>query len=158
MTTQTTPITETNHFIVLDKYDKIEQVSSYQTESEMEREFITDLVAQGYEHRTDLNTHDKLLANVRVQLERLNHTQFSDGEWHRFVAEYLDKPSENMIEKTRKLHDDSAYDFVFDDGRIQNIHLLDKVNLGNNKLQVIHQFDLCCQQRRKTFGRFHQAA
>lgn len=141
MTTQTTPITETNHFIVLDKYDKIEQVSSYQTESEMEREFITDLVAQGYEHRTDLTTHDKLLANVRVQLERLNHTQFRDGEWHRFVAEYLDKPSENIIEKTRKLYDDSAYDFVFDNGRIQNIHLLDKTNLGNNKLQVIHQFE-----------------
>ncbi len=136
-----TPITETNHFIVLDKYDKIEQVSSYQTESEMEKEFISDLVAQGYEYRTDLNSHDKLLANVRTQLERLNNTTFSDGEWHRFVAEYLDKLSENMIEKTRKLHDDSAYDFVFDNGRIQNIHLLDKTNLNNNKLQVIHQFE-----------------
>lgn len=141
MTTQTTPITETNHFIVLDKYDKIEQVGSYQTESEMEKELIADLVAQGYEYRTDLNTHDKLLANVRAQLQKLNNTTFTDSEWHRFVAEYLDKPSEHMIEKTRKLHDDSAYDFVFDNGRIQNIHLLDKMNLGNNKLQVIHQFE-----------------
>ena len=99
MTTQTTPITETNHFIVLDKYDKIEQVGSYQTESEMEKELIADLVAQGYEYRTDLNTHDKLLANVRAQLQKLNNTTFTDSEWHRFVAEYLDKPSEHMIEK-----------------------------------------------------------
>lgn len=141
MPVENTPITETNHFIVLDKYDKIEQVSSYQTESEMEKEFINDLVNQGYEDSTNLNTHDKLLANVRVQLQRLNNTTFTDSEWHRFVAEFLDKPSENMIEKTRKLHDDSAYDFVFDNGRIQNIHLLDKTNLNNNKLQVINQFE-----------------
>ena len=58
-----------------------------------------------------------------------------------FLEEYLDKPSDSLIEKTRKIHDDYIYDFVFDNGRIQNIYLLDKRNLANNALQVINQFE-----------------
>lgn len=139
--TQTTPITETNHFIVLDQYTKIEQSGSYQTESDLENELIADLQRQGYEYRTDLSGTEKLLANVREQLQKLNHVQFSDAEWARFVAEYLDKPSENLIDKTRKIHHDYIYDFVFDDGRIQNIYLLDKKQIHRNVLQVINQFE-----------------
>ena len=33
-----------------------------------------------------------------------------------------------------------SYDFVFDDGHIKNIYLVDKQNLSRNKLQVIRQF------------------
>ncbi|MDO4697933.1 MAG: type I restriction endonuclease subunit R [Pasteurellaceae bacterium] len=138
---ETTPITETNNFIILDKYTPIEQVRNYQTEADLEREFIADLCHQGYEYRQDLNSSEALLANVREQLQALNNTQFSDAEWYRFVAEYLDKPSENLIDKTRKIHDDYIYDFVFDNGRIQNIYLLDKKNPLRNKLQVINQFE-----------------
>lgn len=141
MTTQTATITETNHFIILDKYTPIEQSSNYQTESDLEREFIQDLINQGYEYRTDLNSQAKLLANVRQQLQRLNHVVFTDGEWKRFVEEYLDKPSENLLDKTRKIHYNHIYDFVFDTGRIQNIYLLDKKDITNNKLQVINQFE-----------------
>ena len=36
-----------------------------------------------------------------------------------FVEEYLDKASDNHIDKTRKIHDDYIYDFVFDDGSYQ---------------------------------------
>ena len=61
--------------------------------------------------------------------------------WQRFLEEYLDKLSDSLIEKTRKIHDDYIYDFVFDDGHIQNIYLLDKKNLANNALQVINQFE-----------------
>ncbi|VTR50704.1 type I site-specific deoxyribonuclease [Actinobacillus pleuropneumoniae] len=121
-----TPITETNKFIVLDKYEKLEQGSSYQTESDLECEFIADLQNQGYEYRTDLNSQEALLQNVRRQLETLNNVQFLDSEWQRFLTEYLDKPSENIIDKTRKIHHDHIYDFVFDNGRIQNIYLVDK--------------------------------
>ncbi|HMP28970.1 MAG TPA: HsdR family type I site-specific deoxyribonuclease, partial [Saprospiraceae bacterium] len=67
--------------------------------------------------------------------------EFSDGEWKRFVDEYLDKPSDNLIEKTRKIHDNYIYDFVFDDGHIQNIYLVDKKNIIRNKVQVIAQFE-----------------
>lgn len=137
----TLPIAETNHFIVLDQYEKIDQSgAAYQTERDLENEFVRDLQAQGYEYRRDLNTHDTLLANVREQLQKLNNTVFSDAEWGRFVSEYLDRPSENMIEKTRKLHDNHICDFVFDDGHIQNIYLLDKKNIARNHVQVINQF------------------
>lgn len=134
-------IAESRNFIVLDKYTKDWQVNdSYQSEGDLEREFILDLVHQGYEAPLGLNTPDALLANVRVQLQALNNVQFSDGEWLRFVETWLDKPSDGIVEKTRKIHDDYVHDFVFDDGRIQNIYLLDKKNIARNKVQVIKQF------------------
>ena len=47
--------------------------------------------------------------------------RFLEGEWQRFVETYLDRPSDSIVEKTRKIHDDYIHDFVFDDGHIQNI-------------------------------------
>lgn len=138
---ETTPITETNNFIVLDKYEKIEQSNSYQTEADLEQELIADLQFQGYEYRSDLKSQQALLANVREQLEKLNNVRFLDSEWKRFIDEYLDKASESIIEKTRKIHQDHIYDFVFDNGRIQNIYLLDKKEIARNKVQVINQFE-----------------
>lgn len=135
-------IAESNHFIVLDRYKREWEVKeSYQSEADLEREFIQDLVHQGYEYLPALNTPDALLANVRVQLQTLNNVQFLDGEWLRFVETFLDKPSDTIVEKTRKIHDDYIHDFVFDDGRIQNIYLLDKKNIARNKVQVISQFE-----------------
>jgi len=141
--TQYKTIAESNNFIVLDQYNKFveEPNAGYQTEGSLEREFIRDLQAQGYEYLQGLNHHDELIKNLRVQLQRLNNMVFSDAEWRRFLEEYLDKPSDSLIEKTRKVHDDYIYDFVFDNGRIQNIYLLDKKNLANNTLQVINQFE-----------------
>ena len=141
MTTYTKPIAETNSYIILDNYNKLEETAAvYQTETDLENEFIHDLTRQGYEYLPNLNTHAKLLANIREQLQTLNKMQFTDDEWQRFVLEYLDKPNESMIDKSRKIHHDHIYDFVFDDGHIQNIKLLDKKEVTNNKLQVIHQF------------------
>jgi type I restriction enzyme, R subunit len=135
-------IAESNNFIVLEKYTKEWQVAeSYQSEGDLEREFIQDLKNQGYEFLPALNNPEAMLANVREQLQSLNNVQFLDGEWLRFVEMYLDKPSDNLVDKTRKIHDDYIYDFVFDDGRIQNIYLLDKKNISRNKLQIIKQFE-----------------
>ncbi|MGL5349282.1 MAG: type I restriction endonuclease subunit R [Cetobacterium sp.] len=135
------PITETNNFIVLDKYDKIAGTeASYQTEAQLEHEFLKDLQNQGYEYLPKLINSKEMLKNIRVQLETLNEVKFLDSEWIRFCEEYLDKPSDNYIDKTRKIHDDYIYDFTFDDGHIQNIYLLDKKNMSRNKLQVISQF------------------
>ena len=141
--TQYKTIAESNNFIVLDQYNKLveEPNAGYQTEGSLEREFIRDLQAQGYEYLQGLNSHDALVKNLRAQLQQLNNVVFSDAEWRRFLEEYLDKPSDSLIEKTRKVHDDYIYDFVFDNGRIQNIYLLDKRNLANNTLQVINQFE-----------------
>ncbi len=135
-------ITESNNFIVLDKYTKIEQQGAgYQTEADLERELIADLVNQGYEPLPKLTTPQAMLENVRVQLQLLNKMAFSDDEWERFCEEYLDKPSDSHIDKTRKIHNDYIYDFVFDDGHIQNIYLVNKKDIAKNKLQVISQFE-----------------
>ena len=135
-------IAESNNFIVLDKYAKCLQVSeTYQSEYDLEREFIDDLQQQGYDYLPKLNNPETMLANVREQLQTLNSMQFAEGEWRRFVEAYLDKPSEGMVDKTRKIHDDYIHDFVFDDGHIQNIYLLDKKNIARNKVQVIKQFE-----------------
>ena len=82
-----------------------------------------------------------MLANVREQLQALNKVQFSAGEWLRFVETWLDKPSDGIVDKTRKIHDNHIHDFVFDDGHIQNIYLVDKKNIARNKCQVIRQFE-----------------
>lgn len=135
-------IAESNNFIVLDKYTKIEQLGTgYQTESDLEKELIQDLINQGYEHMPNLNTPEKMLSNVRTQLQNLNNLEFEDAEWVRFCEQYLDKPSDSHIDKTRKIHENYIYDFVFDDGHIQNIYLVDKNNIAKNKVQVISQFE-----------------
>ncbi|MCT8352863.1 MULTISPECIES: type I restriction endonuclease subunit R [Photorhabdus] len=134
-------VAESNNFIVLDKYTKELQLNeTYQSEDNLERELIDDLVNQGYEYVTDLNTPQKMLANVREQLQILNNVNFSESEWQRFIEQYLDKPNDNSIDKTRKIHNDYIYDFVFDDGHIENIYLVDKKNIARNKVQVIKQF------------------
>lgn len=135
-------IAESNNFIILEKYNREWMVAeSYQSEGDLERELIQDLENQGYEFRKDLKSQQALLANVRVHLQTLNNVEFSNGEWLRFVETFLDKPSESIVDKTRKIHDDYIHDFVFDDGHIQNIYLLDKRNPARNKLEVIQQFE-----------------
>ena len=142
MPEQATPIAETNRFIVLDKYVRAwEAAESYQSEADLERELISDLRNQGYEYAADIRSPETMLANVRVQLQALNTVSFTDKEWKRFAETYLDKPSDSVTDKARKIHDDYIFDFVFDDGRIQNIHLVDKTNVCRNKVQVIKQFE-----------------
>jgi len=136
----TSTIAEMTGGIILAKFDKNNRVGggSYQSEAELERELIANLVAQGYE-RADFKTSDQLYANLKVQIERLNNITFSDSEWERFLIEYLDAPNEGMIEKTRKIQEDYIYDFIFDDGHLKNIKIVDKKNIHNNYLQVVNQ-------------------
>lgn len=143
--TQYNTIAESNNFIVLDTYTKYNELHefsmAYQSEASLERELIQDLVNQGYEYRRDISTPEALLANARVQIQELNDVEFSGKEWLRFVEEYLDKPGDTLIDKTRKIHDNHIYDFVFDDGHIKNIYIADKQNIARNKVQVINQFE-----------------
>ncbi len=138
-------IAESQNFIVLDQYthDSVlnESRPFYQSEAALENEFIQDLRSLGYEYLPSLKTPDELLSNVRIQIQTLNNVIFTDEEWGRFVEEYLDKVGETLVEKTRKVQDNHIYDFVFDDGHIKNIYLVDKKNIARNKVQVINQFE-----------------
>ena len=141
MTHQTHTIAESNNFIVLDKYIKAEPTGdSYQSESDLERELIQDLQNQGYEF-IPVKSQSAMLANVREQLQSLNGVVFNDSEWRRFTEQYLDNPSDGILDKTRKIHIDYICDFIFDDGHLENIYLIDKKNLIRNKVQIIQQFE-----------------
>ena len=136
----TSTIAEMTGGIILAKFDKNNRVGggSYQSEAELERELIANLVAQGYE-RADFKTSDELYKNLKVQIERLNNITFSDSEWERFLIEYLDAPNDGMVEKTRKIQENYIYDFTFDNGHSENIKIIDKKNIHNNYLQVVNQ-------------------
>ncbi|EPY6933696.1 HsdR family type I site-specific deoxyribonuclease [Klebsiella pneumoniae] len=141
MTQQTHTIAESNNFIVLDKYTKVMDTGdSYQSESDLERELIQDLQNQGYEFLA-VKSQTAMLANIRAQLQSLNGVVFNESEWRRFTEQYLDSPSDSNLDKTRKIHIDYICDFTFDDGRLENIYLIDKKNLMRNKVQVIQQFE-----------------
>ena len=138
-------IAESNHFIVLNEYvrarDLREPAAGYQSEKDLEDDLIRDLQTLGYEYLPQLNNPEALLSNARTQLEKLNNLTFTDSEWERFLVEYLDKPGTPTIEQTRRVQVDHICDFKFDDGRLQNVYLVDKDNVRRNRLQVIHQFE-----------------
>src|SRR5690625_4244224 len=141
MQTPQRTIAESNNFIILDRYQRIELSNgSYQSEPELEKELIADLSSQGYQYQPDITSHEKLLQNLREQLQRLNNYAFTESEWERFLVEYLNNPSDGVIERTRKIHDHYYYDLRLDDGQVKNIYLLDKNRLSNNQVQVINQF------------------
>lgn len=133
-------IAEMTNGIILANFKKSNYVgeTSYQTEAQLEANMIENLVSQGYE-RLVINSQEELYANLKVQIERLNGVEFTSAEWERFLREYLDAPNDGMIEKTRKVQENHIYDFIFDDGHLKNIKIIDKKNIHNNFLQVTNQ-------------------
>ena len=113
---------------------------SYQSEADLERSFIRQLEEQGYEF-IQFHTETALVNNLRVQLEALNQISFTDGEWHRFFGEKIANAREGITEKTRKIQDDYVQILRRDDGTDQNIYLLDKRAVHNNRLQVLNQYE-----------------
>ena len=136
---ETSTIAEMTNGIILANYEEILQVQdTYQSEKELEDGMIRDLENQGYE-RFYGKTSEELYKNLKIQIERLNKVAFTDKEWERFLVEYLDCPNDGMIEKTRKIQENYIYDFIFDDGHLKNIKIIDKKNIHNNILQVCNQ-------------------
>ena len=136
----TSTIAEMTDGIILANFEKVPQVreSAYQSEVELERRMIENLVSQGYE-RLIVKSNDELYVNLKLQIEKLNGVSFTNEEWERFLQEYLDAPDEGIIEKTRKVQENYIHDFIFDDGHLKNIKIIDKKNIHNNFLQVANQ-------------------
>jgi len=112
----------------------------YQSEAELEKDFIHRLTQQGYEYI--IVTDEKvLIANLRKQLEKLNHYTFSDKEWERFYSQKLANGNDGMVEKTRKIQDDFVQILTCDSGTTKNIKLIDKKDIHNNFLQVLNQYE-----------------
>ena len=133
-------VASTNESTVVAEYaPPARTAAEYQSEADLEREFITLLERQGYEYIRFRN-EATLINNLRIQLELLNGTAFSDGEWDRFFSECVAGKNEGIVEKTRRIQDDHVQILKRDDGSTKNIYLLDKKNIHNNRLQVINQY------------------
>ena len=133
-------VMETSNSTVVTEYEPLKRRSeAYQSESELEKEFIKMLTEQGYDY---LIIHDSetLKRNLRTQLELLNNYQFSDSEWTRFFNNSIANKNDGIVEKTRKIQEDHIQVLKKDDGTSKNIYLLDKKNIHNNRLQVINQY------------------
>ncbi len=114
---------------------------SYQSEADLENEFIRMLVEQGYEY-LQIHTEAELIANLRKKVEQLNSYNFTDTEWERFFHKYIANANEGIVEKTRTIQEDAVKNMERDDGGTKNITLLDKKNIHNNRLQVINQYEV----------------
>ena len=114
-------------------------VYTYQSEADLEREFIKNLQNQGYEY-LNIHNEEELILNLKDKLEKLNNIIFSEKEWERFFKEKIANKNESIIEKTRTIQEDYIKSFTRDNGTLVNISLIDKKNIHNNFLQVINQY------------------
>ena len=113
---------------------------TYQSEADLEKEFIKNLQNQGYEYLS-IHNEKELIVNLKDKLEKLNNIIFSENEWERFFKEKIVNKNESIIEKTRTIQEDYIKSFTRDNGTLVNISLIDKKNIHNNFLQVINQYE-----------------
>lgn len=134
-------VLSTNESTVVTEYEpQSKRSDAYQSEAALEAVFIKMLGEQGYEYVT-IHNSDALIANLRTQLELLNHYQFTDKEWNSFFKNKIANTNEGIVEKTRKIQEDYVQNLTREDGSTMNISLIDKKNIHNNRLQVINQYE-----------------
>lgn len=147
-------VAQTNEDTVVTEYEPIKKRSnSYQSEAELEREFIHRLTDQGYEY-LQIHREKDLIDNLRNRLEILNDYKFSDAEWERFFKFCIANQNEGMIEKTRKIQEDNVQVLKRDDALTKNITLIDKKKIHNNYLQVINQYVMGTKEGAKHDNRY----
>lgn len=135
-------IASTDELTVVAEYNSAltDRDSKYQSEKALEESFIQLLKEQGYEY-LPISSEEDLINNLRKQLEKLNDMTFSDNDWSRFFNESIASANEGIIEKTRKIQDDHVQILKLADNSFENIILIDKKNIHNNKLQIINQYE-----------------
>lgn len=133
-------VAQTNESTVVTEYESVKTRSEhYQSEAELEKEFVRLLCEQGYEYVT-IHSEKDLIKNLRKQLSELNDYVFSDAEWNRFFTTVIANANEGIVDKTRKVQEENVQVLKRDDGFTKNITLIDKKNVHNNKLQVLNQY------------------
>ena len=134
-------VAETTESTVITEYEPVARRSdSYQSEAELEKEFIRLLTEQGY---TYLNIHKEadLIVNLRERLEELNNINFTDSEWEQFFTTAIANPNDKIEDKTQTIQEDYVKVLKREDGTSKNIRLIDKKNVHNNRLQVLNQYE-----------------
>ena len=134
-------IAENENYTIVSDYQAIYRKSDkYQTEAQLEKEFIQTLTEQGYDY-LHIHTEQDLVDNLRVQLQKLNDYTFTDSEWKRFFNDVIANQNEGIEAKTTKIQEDHIQVLKRDTGETKNIYLIDKKNIHNNYLQVINQYE-----------------
>lgn len=113
----------------------------YQSEAQLESEFIKLLQSQAYEFLAVTDSAG-LVANLRVQLELLNGITFSDSEWSTFFTEKIANETAGIVDKAAIIQEDHVQLLRREDGTVKNIYLIDKQNIHNNRLQVLNQYEV----------------
>lgn len=147
-------VAETNENTVVTQYEPVKKRSdAYQSEAELEKEFISMLTEQGYEY-LQIHTEEDMVANIRTKLEELNDYKFSDTEWERFFKEHIANGNDGPVEKTCKIQEDNIQVLKRDDNMTKNITLIDRKNIHNNRLQVINQYVVTTEQGARHDNRY----
>lgn len=147
-------LAQTNENTVVTEYEPIRQSSDfYQSEAELEEEFIRLLCTQGYTYLT-IHSEQGMISNLRTQLEKLNHYEFSDTEWERFFADAIANPNDGIVEKTAKIQENFIQVLKRDDGMSKNIALIDRNNIHNNQVQVINQYVIGTEEGARRDNRY----
>ena len=134
-------IAENENYTIVSDYQAICRKSDkYQTEAQLEKEFIKTLTEQGYDY-LPIHKEKDLVENLRVQLQKLNNYTFTDSEWERFFNDVIANPNEGIEAKTTKIQEDHIQILKRDTGETKNIYLIDKKHIHNNCLQVINQYE-----------------
>ena len=131
--------------VVTEYKPQAKRSEAYQSEADLEQEFIRLLCELGYERLT-IHKEADLIANLRTQLEKLNNYRFTDGEWKRFWDEVLANTNSGILEKTRLIQEDYVQVLRRDNGESKNIQLVDKKCIHNNSLQVINQYAISTEK------------
>lgn len=147
-------VAATSENTVVTEYEPMKSRSdSYQSEAELEKEFIRLLCEQGYTY-LPIHTEKDLLANLREKLEELNNYKFSDSEWDKFFNEAIANSNDKIEDKTRKIQEDYVQVLKRDNALSKNIMLIDRKNIHNNRLQVINQYVIGTEQGAKHDNRY----
>ena len=134
-------VAETTENTVITEYEPVRRSSdAYQSEAELEKEFIRLLSEQGYTYLA-IHKEAELISNLRERLEELNDIRFTDSEWEQFFRESVANPNDHIVEKTQTIQEDYVKVLKREDGTSKNIRLIDKKNVHNNRLQVLNQYE-----------------
>ena len=147
-------VAQTTENTVVTEYKPIARRSDfYQSETDLEKEFIRLLCEQGYDY-LPIHFEHELISNLRNQLEELNRYEFSDTEWERFFSTVVANVNDGIVEKTAKIQEDNIQVLKRDDGMTKNITLIDRENIHNNHLQVINQYVVSTEQGARHDNRY----
>ena len=146
-------ISESDNSTVLTEYKQLNQrKTSYQTEAELEAEFIKILQEQSYEYLS-INREEDLILNLKKQLEKLNKIKFTDKEWDDLFNNFIANQNDGIIEKTRKIQEDYKYPLQLENGELKNIYLMykEKNRIHDNFVQVINQYEVETDKRKNRY-------